>query len=247
MIRGENDFKDLLSRFPKQRPDLPEEYKKIYKELYKKNRHGCGLADKTSQWFERWMHKQVAAYPKLFPVLEIGAGTLNHIPWEPFDGDYDIVEPFDDLYLSSPNFMRVRRIYKNIKEIPSSERYSRIISVAVLEHVTDLPDLIAKSALLLEKGCEFRAGIPSEGSVLWYLAWKFGTGLAFRRYTGLTYDKLMRYEHINKEWEIITLIKYIFNNTKIRRFPAPWFQLSLYTSVKAKAPNLEVVQYILSR
>ena len=84
------------------------------------------------------MHRKLAedvrsGSPK--STLEIGAGTLNQLPYEPLSDPYDIIEPFRDLYESSPNLARVRNIYDDILEIPHTAKYDRIISVAVLEHI----------------------------------------------------------------------------------------------------------------
>src|SRR2546425_12132266 len=99
-------------------------------------------------------------------TLKIGAGTLNQLPYEPLSSPYDIVEPFRDLYQSSPHLDRVRNIYEDILEIPSAARYDRIISVAVLEHVFNLPEVVAKNALLLTDGGQFPTGIPKQGTIL---------------------------------------------------------------------------------
>ena len=48
------------------------------------------------------MHRQVAASTAGQRVLELGAGTLNHRPYEADSLTYDIVEPFAALYESVP-------------------------------------------------------------------------------------------------------------------------------------------------
>jgi hypothetical protein len=163
------------------------------------------------------MHRKLAEDVATGPpksTLEIGAGTLNQLPYEPLSSPYDIVEPFRDLYQSSPHLDRVRNIYADILEIPSAARYDRIISVAVLEHVCNLPEVVAKSAVLLTDGGQFRAGIPSEGTILWRLGWKSTTAVAFRRRYNLDYEVLMRYEHVNTAREIEDVLRYFFSEVK---------------------------------
>src|SRR5215510_13904163 len=101
----------VLSRFPKQRPPLPEAYQKIYVEHYKRNREGASAASSLSQKMESWMHRKVAedvtGLSKGPRTLEIGAGNLNHLQYEPPSGDYDVVEPIIDLVTGSPRRSRV--------------------------------------------------------------------------------------------------------------------------------------------
>jgi len=167
------------------------------------------------------MHKKVAADvqasgPKA--TLEIGAGNLNQFPYELSTTPYDIVEPFRELFESSPHLGRIRDVYHDITEIPTSTRYDRITSVAVLEHVCDLPELVARSGLLLTEGGTFRAGIPSEGTILWRLGWQMTTALDFRARYHLDYQVLMKYEHVNTAREIEEVLRYFFAEVRARVF-----------------------------
>jgi len=78
-----------------------------------------------------------------------------------------------------------------------SEQYDRVLSVAVLEHLGEMPAIIAASARLIRQGGVFQAGIPAEGGLLWGLAWRLTTAIAYRARTGLAYAPVMRHEHLN--------------------------------------------------
>jgi hypothetical protein len=104
-------------------------------------------------------------------ALEIGAGTLNHTDFEPEIGPYDIVEPMSFLYEGSHKLGRLRSTFSDVSEISLAARYDRIISVATFEHVCDLPDIVARTGILLRAGGTVRVGIPSEGTALWALGW----------------------------------------------------------------------------
>jgi len=209
--------RNLFSTFPKKRRPLSPEFAAIYLQHYRNSREGSSRVLSLAKWAESWMHRKLAEDVATGPpksTLEIGAGTLNQLPYEPLSSPYDIVEPFRDLYHSSPHLVRVRNIYDDILEIPSTARYDRIISVAVLEHICNLPEVVAQSALLLTDGGQFRAGIPSEGTILWRLAWKSTTGVAFRRRHNLDYEVLMKYEHVNTAREIEDVLRYFFSEVK---------------------------------
>jgi len=236
-----------LARFPKTRPPLPREIEEIYARQYAENRAGETTAASLAQRLEGWMHRQVAADASpLKATLELGAGNLNQLPFEPEGGAYDIVEPFADLYRGSPRLPRVRAVYADVAEVPAGTLYDRITSVACLEHITDLPVALARSARLLAPGGSFRAAIPSEGGLLWKLGWSLTTGLEFRLRHGLDYGLLMAHEHVNDAAEIETLARALFEEVSVKSFGVGR-QLSLYRFIAASRPRLDVAEAWLSR
>ena len=231
----------MFSQFPKQRAPLPPEYAAIYLQHYRNSREGKSRVLSLAQRAERWMHRKVAedvTGPPAKATLELGAGNLNQLPYEPHSQPYDIVEPFRELYESSPSRARVRNIYEDISEIPSEHRYDRVTSIVVLEHICNLPELVARAALLLADGGSFRAGIPSEGTILWRLGWQMTTGPAFRARHNLDYKVLMRYEHVNAAREIEEVLRYFFAETRTSVFGLIR-SLSFYQFFACSKPHLE--------
>lgn len=227
--------------FPKQRAPLPPEYAAIYLQHYRNSREGNSQILSLAQRAERWMHRKVAqdvAHGLPRATLEIGAGNLNQLPYEPHSRPYDIVEPFRELYESSAHRDQVRNIYDDVFRIPLEHRYDRITSVAVLEHVCNLPELVARSALLLAGGGSFRAGIPSEGTILWRLGWQLTTALDFRARHNLDYKVLMRYEHVNTAREIEEVLRYFFTEVRVNVFGLTRF-LSFYQFLACSEPRLD--------
>ena len=207
----------MFSQYPKHRTPLPPEYAAIYLQHYRNSREGNSQILGLAQRMERWMHRKVAADAIRGPAkatLEIGSGNLNQLPYEPQSHPYDIIEPFRELFESSPHLSRVRNVYNDIAEVPPGNRYDRITSIAVLEHVENLPELVARSALLLTEGGSFRAGIPSEGTILWRLGWQLTTAMDFRARYNLDYKVLMHYEHVNTAREIEEVLRYFFKEVR---------------------------------
>lgn len=234
----------LLNSFPRTRPDLPEKHRRIYEEEYRKNREGARAIEGLAKKMEEWMHREVLGKPG-DTLLELGAGTLNHVRFETLPGAYDVVEPFTALYKNNPTLTNIRHVFKSQADIPIQNRYSRIVSVAVLEHMTDLPVELAMAAMHLKPEGVFKAGIPSEGGALWWLGWRGTTGAAYFFRHCLDYGVLMRHEHINTAPEIISLVKHFFGKVKIRRFPLPAHHLSLYASIEATEPSIERAESLL--
>jgi len=223
----------------KTRPPLPPAYQAIYETHYRENRDGASAAAGIAQRLEAWMHRAIAAdASEANPgsTLEIGAGTLNQLAYEPYTSPYDIVEPFDALFRSRAGLNRVRNVYADVSQVPKAERYERITSIATFEHLTDLPGMVGACAQLLAPGGKLRVAIPNEGHWPWTLAWRIGTGLEFRMRYGLDYGVMMRHEHLNTADEIASEVRAAFGSVQERCFGVSR-TLSLYRVLIAGSPR----------
>jgi SAM-dependent methyltransferase len=225
----------IFDRFPKARPRLPAAHQAVFAEEYALNRSGATLATRGAQRLEAWMHRQIAARGRAGDhVLELGAGTLNHVAYETAAAAYDAVEPKAFLYQDRPQRHTVRRVVPTLEDLPRDVRYDRVVSVAVLEHMTDLPRDVAVAARLLKDDGVFQAGVPCEGCLLWGVAWRLSTGLAFRLRTGLSYAPLMRHEHVNRLDEIRAVLDHLFAQVAVRFFPLPTRHLAFYAYLECR-------------
>lgn len=236
---------DLLSSYPRRRPPLSPAWEDAYTDVYRSSRNGTTLLYGLTQKLESWMHRAVLPPNPPERILEIGAGTLNHLKYEDASVPYDVVEPFRALFEGSPQVGRVSNFYTDIAEVPASLRYDHVVSIATLEHLTDLPQVLARIGLMLSSGGRFSSAIPSEGGFLWGTTWRLSVGLACRLSRGLDYGELMRHEHVNEASEVLSLIRYLFRQVSVRRFPTPLHQFSLYTAIAASVPDLDACHRIL--
>ena len=209
----------IFDKFPKKRPELPEAYQKIYKAHYINNREGFTKASSLSQKLERWLHRKVAKDVKNCnkTTLEIGAGTLNQLQYEPNVTVYDVVEPSLFLFENSENKNKIRTFYKDISEIEAGQVYERITSVATFEHITNLPEVVSRAVLLLAKDGNMRVSIPNEGTILWTIG-SAVSGLEFKKNYNLDYKILTAHEHVNTANEIEAVLKYFFKDVKCEVF-----------------------------
>lgn len=235
----------LLNSYPRMRPELPQAHQLVYEREYKLNRNGEAAVEGLAKNLEGWMHRRVASQ-RGAPILELGAGTLNHLRYEHDTHDYDIVEPFTALYEESPVLQKVRAVYGSIDDIDPENRYQRIISIAVLEHMTNLPNDLARAGMLMAENGVFQAGIPSEGGFLWGVGWRCTTGLSYFLRNQLDYGVLMRHEHVNTAPEILALVRCFFHDVSVVYFPALTHQLSLYSYIEARSPDLDRCRNCLS-
>lgn len=235
----------ILSSYPRLRPALSEAHQRIYTSHYLQNREGSGCITRFKNGLEAWMHKRIASRQHGREVLEIGAGTLNHLTYEPAGLLYDAVEPFRELWAGRPGLSRLRNMYGSIHELDEQSRYDRIFSIAVLEHLTELPRVVAAAGLRLRPDGRFQAGIPSEGAFLWGLGWRLSTGVSFRFRTGLSYTDLMCHEHVNQAREILQICDWLFEEVEIERFPMPLHHFSFYTTFEARLPRVDRCRRLL--
>lgn len=237
----------MLSNFPKVRKPLPKAYQDIYESHYMKNREGETTATSVSQKMEKWLHNMVAADVKErqdAATLEIGAGTLNQLRFEK-TAPYDIIEPFKSLYEDSPLLGRVRNVFDDIGDVELSNKYDRITSIATFEHICDLPEVVAKSCLLLREDGSLRVAIPNEGTMLWTLGWKLTTGLEYKMKYGLDYKVLMEYEHVNNADEIEAVLKFFYQKVEHKVFGLSR-KYAFYRFYECKQPDIQKAQEFLA-
>ena len=177
------------------------------------------------------MHKKVSTI-HCNEILELGAGNLNHIKYEKSFVNYDIIEPFKELYQNSINKKSIRNIYDSSSRI--KYKYDKIISIATLEHLIDLPTEIKRCKDLLKDDGVFQVAIPCEGEFAFKLGWMLTTALSFRIKYNLNYSKLIEYEHVNSIDEIITILNHHFRIVKFQRSPfiLPIKNLSFYAYIE---------------
>jgi hypothetical protein len=239
---------DLLEKFPKKRVELPPEFRLVYEAHYKKNRQGETKATSLSMKLERWLHRKVAEDVQdiknsNLKTLEIGAGMLNQLPFEPQVINYDIVEPFEELYHRSPDLHRLRMVYSDITKVPVGTKYDRITSIAAFEHILNLPEVVAKAVTLLDKSGCLRVAIPNEGTILWKLG-TLVTGYEFKRLYGLNYQILMKYEHVNTADEIEAILKFFFQSVSTTVFGLNK-KLAFYRFIRCTGPDVKrAVHYL---
>ena len=209
---------DLIKKYPKKRGVLPKPIRKIFNKHYLENRNNF-----LSQLSERWLHTSIDERNIKNTTLEIGAGTLNHLKYET-KKHYDIIEPKNFLYKNSINKKLINKRYADIKLTPDNN-YNRIISCAVLEHITDLPDYLYVSSLKLKKGGYQQHSIPCEGYPIWDILWFMFSGILFKLKFGYSFRYIQKHEHVNNFDEI--------------KFSYPFYNkyLSFYANIKFSNPN----------
>ncbi len=230
----------ILKNFPKKRINLPQAYKDIYVQHYIDNRAGKSFFSKYSKLMETWLHRKVAEDLKNrnenISTLEIGAGNLNQLAYEPNIIDYDIVEPFDEL-LEDASDNNIRHRYRDISEIEGEQKYQRITSIATFEHICNFPEVLSHTIRLIKKDGCLRISIPNEGTIMWKLG-TMVTGFEFERKHKLKYKTIMKHEHVNTAKEIELLLKFFYKKVKAE-YMGINKHLAFYCFFECTEPNYE--------
>src|SRR5215467_12951504 len=116
-------IEELLRSYPRVRPPLPPAHQAHYLNEYRINRNGSTCATGLAAKAESWMHRKIAARRSGGRILELGAGTLNHVPYESAFTVYDFVEPFEDLWSGNPLLPRTSAHFPDIREVPPGNLY----------------------------------------------------------------------------------------------------------------------------
>ena len=154
---------------------------------------------------------------------------------------YDVVEPKSYLVKKADSnlFGRINSIYKYIEEIPYKRKYSKIISIACLEHIHDLEEHLQQINNHLEDDGCFLVAIPAEGEFLWWLSWRLTTGISFWLRYKLDYGVIMRHEHVNSAKQVVELLRKYFFVEDIDSFPVKIKHLRLYITLKCSSKGME--------
>ena len=139
-------------------------------------------------------------------TLEIGAGLGEHLDWEDLSRqDYYALELRPELADV------IRELHPDVtvvvadcqEHLPFEGGYfDRVLAVHVLEHLPDLPRALDEVARVLAPGGRFFVVIPCEGGLAYAVARRISAQRLFEREFGMSYEWLIRSEHVNVPWEI---------------------------------------------
>jgi SAM-dependent methyltransferase len=217
------DVVDLrgTGRWPKQLPEFTPEQRRV-----------------RDQFMARWLNVLPGRYSAIerfnheYPgrtteqrgrTLEIGAGLGAHLQYE------DVARQeyhASDLRPELVEALRERHpdVHATVADcqarLPFDDGYfDRVLAIHVLEHLPDLPRAVAEIARVLSPNGSFATVIPCEGGLAYWLARRISAQRIFEREFGMPYKWLIRSEHVNVPWEIISELKRRFELVDATYFP----------------------------
>jgi SAM-dependent methyltransferase len=156
-------------------------------------------------------------------TLEIGAGLGEHLQHEQLDSqEYYAVELRQELA------DRLAERYPNVKTVVADCQtrlpfdnafFDRVLAIHVLEHLTDLPRALDEVHRVLAPSGRFVVVIPCEGGLAYSFARRISAQRVFEREFGMSYEWLIRSEHVNVPWEILGELRKRFRMADSTYFP----------------------------
>lgn len=208
-------------RWPKELPNLTEEQSRIRDEFMARwlsvlpNKYGV---------IERFNHGYAAhAVPPRGRTLEIGPGVGAHLSYENLDSqDYFAVELREELISElKSRYPQVSVVAGDCQErLPFDDAFfDRVLAIHVLEHLPNLPAALNEISRVLKQQGRFVVVIPCEGGFAYSLGRRVSAQRLFECEFGMSYEWLIRSEHLSVPWEIIKELKTGFRIVNSRYFP----------------------------
>jgi ubiquinone/menaquinone biosynthesis C-methylase UbiE len=175
----------------------------------------------------RIMEKAIDSQRRFSRVLEVGAGTGEHLRF--------VRHSYDQYYLTDQSeemLVAARRKYASVADARllfekqdasklsyPDESFDRLIATHVLEHLPDPVAVLQEWNRLVRKGGLISIVLPCDPGMLWRLGRHLGPRRNARR-LGIEYDYLMATEHINSIYNLVVLIRYHFPQAREAWYPA---------------------------
>jgi len=209
--------------WPKSRPALTEEQKRIFSDWYQHWLSEAGMQGRYS-FVDHFGHEYAArTFRNDCKTLDIGAGNGAHIKYENLEKqEYTALEHSRELIEDINKFHpKARTVIGDCqKEMDFPDNYfDRVLAIHVLEHLDNLPVTLREVHRILRRGGKFSVIIPCEGGMLYSIGRKFSSEKMFVERYHQSYDWLIKYDHINTAKEVIDELKNLFNIDSIQYFP----------------------------
>jgi phosphatidylethanolamine/phosphatidyl-N-methylethanolamine N-methyltransferase len=213
------------------------DYRTRFADLYDKSNYGNLLQSTVMRASHRLTEKRFNKIDHFNNVLEIGAGTGEHLSFVRHTFDQYVVSDVDEktLEVAKSKFGKMFGS-KLIFETQCGEGlgypddyFDRLIAAHVLEHICH-PHLALKEwQRVVKNGGVLSILIPTDPGV----AWRVGRNLGPRKNAiaqGIAYDYVMAREHVNSCNNLIALIRHYFTDRTEAwwPFPVPSIDLNLF-------------------
>ncbi|MEE3935512.1 class I SAM-dependent methyltransferase [Pseudomonas viridiflava] len=218
------------------------DYREKFSELYDDSNYASPLQSFVMRASHKLVEKEYGQGTHFKKVLEIGAGTGEHVKFVCHEYDEYTLSDMDEktLEVAKGKLLTMQRGNLKFERQEGSElnysddTFDRLIATHVLEHIYQ-PHLALKEwSRVIKDGGVLSILIPTDPG----LAWRLGRHLGPRKNAiaqGIAYDYVMAREHVNACNNLIAILRHYFPVAKEAwwPFPVPSIDLNLFFSFHA--------------
>lgn len=211
-----------VTKFYTPLPDY-EQLVKRWLNNYDKANYERGLSAKVLKISHMILERPFGPETKFAQTLEVGAGTLAHLPFIKHKFDRYIASDFDQSVLDSvkgqvlPTGVELKKLDGD--KLPfEKDSFDRVIATHVLEHVLSPHLVLQEWVRVLKPGGVLSIVLPCDPG----LAWRVGRCFGPRKNAetaGLPYDYYMAREHVNSIYNLSTILNFHFPKKQVVWWP----------------------------
>jgi phosphatidylethanolamine/phosphatidyl-N-methylethanolamine N-methyltransferase len=226
-------------------PDTAKMYE-IYRQLYDRSNYDRSLAAAFMKRCHVVLEAQFGRFNHFSSVVEVGAGTGQHIGYLRHTFDRYVMTDLDEGMLSQAleklsaglrDKVEVSRQNAGKLEYPTGS-FDRLIATHVLEHLPQPASILREWYRVVRPGGVLSIVLPCDPGWMWRLGRKLGPRRTAER-AGLEYDYFMATEHVNSIFNLVTLIDFYFPDRHERwyplRVPSPDLNLFYVCNIRVSA------------
>lgn len=219
-----------------------------FADVYDESNYASSSQSQLMRASHRLMEKNFGESDHFAKVLEIGAGTGEHLGFVSHSFDQYVLSDLDAKTLEvAKKKLNDKFDSKLLYETQSGERLSyadnsfdRLIASHVLEHIYQPHLAIKEWTRVVKHGGVLSILIPTDPGV----AWRLGRHLGPRKNAiaqGIAYDYIMAREHVNSCNNLIALLRHYFPERTEAwwPFPIPSIDLNLFFVFHAVVKKVE--------
>ena len=220
-------------------------YKKNFSKFYDQYNYSSYLQSFVMRASHRLIEKNYNIKNCFDNVLEIGAGTGEHLfyvnhkfkSYTLTDLDVKTLEKAKSRFKNFPNLKYERQAASKLSY--KSNSFDRLIATHVLEHISN-PHLAVKEWLrVLKPNGTLSILLPTDPGMAWRLCRNFGPRKKVIK-RGFDYDYIMAREHVNSCINLIAILKHYFPDYKESWWPfsLPLVDINLFYAFNVKVNKI---------
>ncbi|WP_236213573.1 class I SAM-dependent methyltransferase [Metapseudomonas otitidis] len=218
------------------------EWREKFSELYDVSNYSSSLQSSVMRASHKLVEKPFYDRDHFDRVLEVGAGTGEHLPFVRHSFDEYTLTDLDPKTLEvakrklagNPNGKVTFEVQTGSELAYPDNTFDRLVATHVLEHIYR-PHLALKEwRRVLKHGGTLSILIPTDPGMAWRLGRHFGQRKSAMA-KGIAYDYVMAREHVNSCNNLIAILRHYFpgSNERWWPLPIPSIDLNLFFSFNA--------------